>query len=202
VPPLHSTPHPQLPTLHFNRQWPHSQVFVTSIPKNGFQNPLCTFGHCLRRYGIYFLSMLQRSTYWRLYSVLQGHCQFTGLRLCRRTTIHSQRWQLKPIGSPYVIYVSKGASRIFIANGNSREEIFVNTAAVDTVAGSLSMSVSGRRIRENSASSACRLIAVHELRISFSSLMEGALGALDCAITLSPAALWTFLATQLDRARG
>jgi hypothetical protein len=74
------------------------------------------------------------------------------------------------------IYVSKGASRIFIANGNSREEIFVNTDAVDTVAGSLSISVSGRRTRENSASSACRLTAVHELRMGFSSPNGGSIG--------------------------
>jgi hypothetical protein len=64
--------------------------------------------------------------------------------------------------------VSKGASRIFIANENGREEIFVNTDAVDTVAGSLSMSFSGRRVRENSALTACRLTAVHGLRIGFS----------------------------------
>ncbi|KAH7075740.1 hypothetical protein BKA63DRAFT_413624 [Paraphoma chrysanthemicola] len=38
---------------------------------------------------------------------------------------------LNPNGSPFVIYVSKGATGIFIANGNSREEIFVNTDAVD-----------------------------------------------------------------------
>ncbi|KAH7090401.1 hypothetical protein FB567DRAFT_437506 [Paraphoma chrysanthemicola] len=38
---------------------------------------------------------------------------------------------LNPNGSPYVIYVSKGATGIFIANGNSREDIFVNTDTVD-----------------------------------------------------------------------